>query len=114
MGTRRRRLPFNELVMHWQDWSLTENNVPKSVLNTRPFETPLDPVRFPAVQDGSGGGAIHSNSSLRSLSVSGEGMHAQSSARGKRTIISCHGVIPFAPECTRRGTPSIAKRRTAK
>eukprot|EP00959_Pyramimonas_sp_CCMP1952_P241137 5039601-Pyramimonas_sp.AAC.1 len=52
---------IDELVMHWQGWSPTENNVPKSVLNTRPFAKPLDPILFPAVQDGSGDGAIHSN-----------------------------------------------------
>eukprot|EP00959_Pyramimonas_sp_CCMP1952_P217248 4543678-Pyramimonas_sp.AAC.1 len=46
--------------MHWQDWSPTGGNVPKAMLNTRPFEVALDPVEFPAVQDGSGGGAIHS------------------------------------------------------
>eukprot|EP00959_Pyramimonas_sp_CCMP1952_P017796 377671-Pyramimonas_sp.AAC.1 len=29
---------IDELVMYWQDWILTEGDVPKSVLNTRPFE----------------------------------------------------------------------------
>eukprot|EP00959_Pyramimonas_sp_CCMP1952_P170652 3566266-Pyramimonas_sp.AAC.1 len=47
--------------MRWQDWSPTEGNVPKSMLNTRPFKVSLSPVEFPAVQDGSGGGAIHTN-----------------------------------------------------
>eukprot|EP00959_Pyramimonas_sp_CCMP1952_P413715 8668655-Pyramimonas_sp.AAC.1 len=47
--------------MYWQDLSPTENNVSKSLLNTRPFAEPLDPVIFPAVQDGSGGGAIQSS-----------------------------------------------------
>eukprot|EP00959_Pyramimonas_sp_CCMP1952_P225397 4713808-Pyramimonas_sp.AAC.1 len=42
---------INELVMRWQDWSPTEGNVPKSVLNARPFETALGPGAFPAVQD---------------------------------------------------------------
>eukprot|EP00959_Pyramimonas_sp_CCMP1952_P297464 6223106-Pyramimonas_sp.AAC.2 len=42
---------ISELVMYWQDWSPTEGNVPKSVLNTRPFETALGPNAFPAVQD---------------------------------------------------------------
>eukprot|EP00959_Pyramimonas_sp_CCMP1952_P434126 9090843-Pyramimonas_sp.AAC.1 len=46
--------------MYWQDWSPTEGYVPKSVLNTRPFEVALKTVEFPAVRDGSGGGAIHS------------------------------------------------------
>eukprot|EP00959_Pyramimonas_sp_CCMP1952_P399759 8376271-Pyramimonas_sp.AAC.1 len=39
---------IDELVMHWQDWSPTEDNVPKSVLNTRPFKVALNPVEFPA------------------------------------------------------------------
>eukprot|EP00959_Pyramimonas_sp_CCMP1952_P229745 4803299-Pyramimonas_sp.AAC.1 len=55
---------IDELVLHWQDWSPTEDNVPKSALNTRPFKLPLNLVAFPAVQDGSGGGAIHSNYSV--------------------------------------------------
>eukprot|EP00959_Pyramimonas_sp_CCMP1952_P025025 525130-Pyramimonas_sp.AAC.1 len=55
---------IDELVMHWPDKSPTENNVPKSVLNTRPFAKPLNPIRFPAVQDGSGGGATRSNYSV--------------------------------------------------
>eukprot|EP00959_Pyramimonas_sp_CCMP1952_P453278 9467972-Pyramimonas_sp.AAC.1 len=46
---------MDELVMHWQEWSPTENNVPKSVLNTRPFAMPLGPVAPPAARDGSGG-----------------------------------------------------------
>eukprot|EP00959_Pyramimonas_sp_CCMP1952_P084965 1776608-Pyramimonas_sp.AAC.1 len=51
---------FKELAMYWQDWSPTENNVPESVSNARPFRIPLNPIMFPAVQDGAGGGAIHS------------------------------------------------------
>eukprot|EP00959_Pyramimonas_sp_CCMP1952_P135869 2842382-Pyramimonas_sp.AAC.1 len=51
---------FRELVKHWHEWSPTEYNVPQSVFNTRPFQTPLNPSRFPAVPDGSGDGAIHS------------------------------------------------------
>eukprot|EP00959_Pyramimonas_sp_CCMP1952_P242183 5062330-Pyramimonas_sp.AAC.1 len=46
--------------MYWQDWGPTEGNVPKSMLNTCPFKVALDPVEFPDVQDGSGGGALHS------------------------------------------------------
>eukprot|EP00959_Pyramimonas_sp_CCMP1952_P011643 244529-Pyramimonas_sp.AAC.1 len=52
---------IDELVMYWQDWSPTEDNVLKSVINTRPFKVAMSPVEFPAVQDGSGGGATHSN-----------------------------------------------------
>eukprot|EP00959_Pyramimonas_sp_CCMP1952_P071264 1487971-Pyramimonas_sp.AAC.1 len=43
--------------MYWQDWSPTESNVPRSLLNTRPLKIPLAPEKFPAVQDGSGDGA---------------------------------------------------------
>eukprot|EP00959_Pyramimonas_sp_CCMP1952_P078369 1638177-Pyramimonas_sp.AAC.1 len=46
--------------MHWQSWAPSAGNMPTSILNARPFRTILSRDDFPAVSDGSGGGARHS------------------------------------------------------
>eukprot|EP00959_Pyramimonas_sp_CCMP1952_P208074 4352675-Pyramimonas_sp.AAC.1 len=49
-----------DLIMHWQDWSPTEGNVPRSMLGTLPFKEKLDDGKCPVVVNGTGGSARYS------------------------------------------------------
>eukprot|EP00959_Pyramimonas_sp_CCMP1952_P338286 7084077-Pyramimonas_sp.AAC.1 len=59
-GHAKQEADIKDLVMHWQGWAPAVGNIPASIFNARPFKAPLTDDDFPAVSDGSGGGAIHS------------------------------------------------------
>eukprot|EP00959_Pyramimonas_sp_CCMP1952_P457273 9474634-Pyramimonas_sp.AAC.1 len=59
-GHAKQEAKVRDLVMHWQDWSPAEGNIPRSVLGAPPFKESLTDKEFPAVSNGTGGGAIHS------------------------------------------------------
>eukprot|EP00959_Pyramimonas_sp_CCMP1952_P235447 4920120-Pyramimonas_sp.AAC.1 len=59
-GYARQEAKVQDLVTHWQHWSPEEGKVPRSILGALPFREPLTDKEFPAVSNGTGGGAIHS------------------------------------------------------
>jgi hypothetical protein len=59
-GYARRGADIKDLVMYWQGWAPAAGNIPASILDARPFRASLTDDEFPAVSNGSGGGAIHS------------------------------------------------------